>query len=160
MSTVSYLPAMPARSPVAEWQVAHFPAPLKYSAPAFASPVRMSCTVKTAAPRSVSFNCLRRKCAMLVICSSLSVDAGLPLCSGCPFFRNGPISLPYRSRRNRTERRRFGPLSVPRPCAPWHVTHSATQTSLPLSASAKSTSGLSAGPAAPPPPPPPRDGGG
>src|SRR4051812_18119490 len=59
-----------------------------------------------------------------------------------------------------SERSRFGPLSVPRACAPWHVTHSASHTSFPRSAAVKSTSGLSAGPAAPPPPPPPREGGG
>src|SRR5207244_525402 len=40
----SYLRPIPARSPDAEWHVLHLPAPLKYSAPAFAFPVRTFCT--------------------------------------------------------------------------------------------------------------------
>ena len=34
--------AMPARSPVTEWHVLHFPGPLKYAWPAFASPTKGS----------------------------------------------------------------------------------------------------------------------
>jgi hypothetical protein len=41
-STGLYFPAMPARSPVTEWQVEHVPAPLNQALPACASPVNRS----------------------------------------------------------------------------------------------------------------------
>src|SRR5580693_7662150 len=50
----SYLDAIPAKSPVGEWHVAHLPSPLKYAAPALASPVSKSCVWKVGELRSVS----------------------------------------------------------------------------------------------------------
>src|ERR1043165_8429101 len=55
------LPPMPARSPVGEWQPLHFPAPVKYAAPAFGSPTRTLFGWNSGDPRNASLTRWLRK---------------------------------------------------------------------------------------------------
>ena len=58
--------------------------------------------------RSPSLTRSRRKCMRSPTCASVRLALGAPLCSGWPFFRNGPSRLPYRSFSTTSDRTRFG----------------------------------------------------
>ena len=71
---------------------------------------------------------------------------GLPLCIGCPFLRNGPSRLPYRSFRTTIDRMRLGAVSVPRADRPVAGDAFGGIQRRPRSAAAGSTGGRSGGP--------------
>src|SRR4051794_7264399 len=98
-------------------------------------------------PRSVSYTRWWRKCESSATRAVDRLALAAPLCIGCPFLRNGPISLPYRSCSTSAERTRLGTLSEPRAYVPWQSMHSAAHTFLPRSAAAASTTCLLSAPA-------------
>src|ERR1700730_6801180 len=107
----SYLAPIPARSPDTEWHVLHFPCPLKYSSPAFASPMRILIGAEDGRPR-IFVGKLCRNVAMSEISVSPISNLGIPL-SMRPFRITDEISSPCWSSRTSCDRTKLGPVSPP-----------------------------------------------
>ena len=105
--------AMPWRSPVAEWQLAHCFA--KNASPALASPTRMFSSVSGPGggpPWFVPCACrLWSHAAIALISSTATGSGGIGGGPGRPFCTTGMISSPSLSSRTSCERSRFGPPS-------------------------------------------------
>ena len=105
--------AMPWRSPVVEWQLAHCFA--KNASPALASPTRMFSSVSGPGggpPWFVPCACrLWSQAAIALISSTGTGSGGIGGGPGRPFCTTGMISSPSLSSRTSCERSRFGPPS-------------------------------------------------
>ena len=105
--------AMPWRSPVVEWQLAHCFA--KNASPALASPTRMFSSVSGPGggpPWFVPCACRPwSQAAIALISSTATGSGGIGGGPGRPFCTTGMISSPSLSSRTSCERSRFGPPS-------------------------------------------------